>query len=50
MTRPDDRALIPEGFHVVEERARNLFDRKRSEGQKGAEVIVAKRGQVAVRS
>ena len=24
--------------------------RKRSEGQKGAEVIVAKRGQVAVRS
>ena len=27
-----------------------LFSRKRSEGQKGAEVIVAKRGQVAVRS
>ena len=27
-----------------------LFFRKRSEGQKGAEVIVAKRGQVAVRS
>ena len=27
-----------------------LWDCKRSEGQKGAEVIVAKRGQVAVRS
>ena len=24
MTRPDDRALIPEGFHVVEERPKFL--------------------------
>ncbi len=36
------------GCHGDDEK--EVFHGKRSEGQKGAEVIVAKRGQVAVRS